>query len=152
MVRLKQRYILFEVLSPPTSEQWESYSESLDSSLSHLHRSSPEEINPKRLLQMIRQALKDHYGDYGAGAAGILLVIKYFSQKTSTGILRCARQHVDTVVAAIALINRLGDNEVILRCVHVSGTIKKCEIASIKRDQDDIIRLQRQKRVTAKLS
>lgn len=146
MVRIKQRYILFDILSPPSSEHWEAYSESRDSALLHLHQVSSNEISAKHLLQVIRQVLQDHYGDFGAGSAGILLVVKYFSPKTSTGIIRCGRQHLDMIVAVLALINRLGDKEVIMRCVHVSGTIKKCENVSIRRDREDIVRLQRKRK------
>lgn len=143
MVRIKQRYILFEVLTPPTEETWQTFSESVDSALLHLHQVSSEEINPKRLVQVIRQVLQDHYGDYGAGSAGSLLVVKYFSPRTSTGIIRCGRQHVEMIVAVLALITRLGEKEVIMRSVHVSGTIKKCEVESIKRDKKNILCLQK---------
>lgn len=145
MVRLKQRYILFDILYPPSSdtggsqenlEDFINFSKSRQNTLLTLHRTSPSNISQKTLTQAIRTVIQDHYGDFGAGTAGMQFAIKYFSNKTSTGILRCGRLSFQIVVAALALMNKLGDEDVIVRCIHVSGTIKKCEEYSIKRNRD----------------
>lgn len=138
MVRLKQRYILFDILYPPVSngEEFETFSNSPQHALLSLYQSSGAQINPKALTQAIRKSLQDHYGDFGAGTAGILLSVKYFNNKTSTGILRCSRQSYNLVMASLTLLNRIGKRELIVRCLHVSGTIKKCEEFSIKRNKN----------------
>lgn len=145
MVRLKQRYILFDILYPPTSEpsgsrenleDFINFSKSRQNALLTLHRTSPSSINQKALTQAIRNVIQDHFGDFGAGTAGMQFAIKYFSNKTSTGIIRCGRLSFQMVIAALALMNKLGDEDVIVRCIHVSGTIKKCEEYSIKRNRD----------------
>lgn len=142
MVRLKQRYILFEILYPPTdgdgsenSYNFYEFSKSAQNALLILHQTSPAEINPKSITRSIRCVIQDHFGDFGVGVAGMLLSVRYFSNKTSTGIIRCGRQHYQMIVAALALMNRIGHKEVVVRCIHISGTIKKCEEYSIARNR-----------------
>lgn len=140
MVRLKQRYILFDVLYPPTSkglsEEFLNFSNSPQDALLTLHQSSPTTINQKSLTTTIRRTIQDHFGEYGSGMAGMQLTVKYFSNKTSTGIIRCGRQNFNLVVAALTLIDRIDDNNVVIRCTKVSGTIKKCEEYSIARTKE----------------
>lgn len=152
MVRLKQRYILFSILYPPTSgnlvspELFRRYSDSPEDAFLALHQSSPSQITQKSILQSVRKVILEVYGEYGAGTAGGLLQLKYFSNKTSTGILRCGRLNYQMVIAALALMNRLEDRDVIITGVHVSGTIKKCEQFSIRRNKEMIILLSRRRK------
>lgn len=138
MVRIKHRYLLFDILYPPTSDskitprdEFSTFSKSELNALIQLHQTSPAKINPRTILSTIRKALQDNYGDTGSGKAGGNLIVKYFSNKTSTGILRCDREQSDLIVAALSLITKIELNFVIFRCLHVSGTIKKCEEYSI---------------------
>lgn len=140
MVRLKHRYILFEVLYPPkvktgSARELESisdFSEDPKSCLLRLHASSPPSVNPRSLVALIKRVLDDHYGEQASGTIGQLIIVKYFSNKTSSGIIRCNRTDCDLVVAALGLITRVESREVVMRCVHVSGTIRKCETFSIR--------------------
>lgn len=145
MVRLKQRYILFDILYPPTLESAESkqsleefinFSKSPQNALLSLHQTSPLSINQKTLTQTIRNVVQDHYGDFGAGTACMQFSVKYFSNKTSTGIIRCGRLSFQLIIAALTLMNKIGDKDLIIRCTHVSGTIKKCEEYSIRRNRE----------------
>lgn len=141
MVRLKTRYILFEVILSPhiiNIDENEDYINTTHFTkhnilLSH-HRPCPKEISNKTLLQEIRHSLQFNFGDYGSGKVGSLLQLKYFSNNTGTGIIRCHREDVDTLVAVLTLINKIGEiNDVIINPVKVSGTIKKIEQYSIRR-------------------
>lgn len=138
MVRLKSRYILFEVLYPFESSSLEedvSLCSRKDILLSH-HQVSPAEINIKLLLQEIRRSLQLNFGDYGSGKATSLLQVKYFSNMTSTGILRCHREDCDLVLTALTLMDKLGTVEnIIINPVKVSGTIKKMEQYAGRRSQ-----------------
>ena len=143
MVRIKHRYLLFDILYPPTSDSkitprddFINFTESELHALLQLHQSSPTKINNRSILSSIRKSLLDNYGDTGAGKAGGSVMIKYFSNKTSTGILRCDRDQSDLIVAALALITRIELTFVIVRCLHVSGTIKKCEEYSIDKTRE----------------
>lgn len=142
MVRLKQRYLLFEVLYPPSKPS--SNSEMLDvagfclssqNALLTLHQSSPPSISPKSITNTLRKSIQDHFGEFGAGTCGTQLSVKYFSNKTSTGIIRCGRSGAQTVLAALALIDRIENVRLTIQCTRVSGTIKKCEEYSISRSR-----------------
>ena len=142
MVRLKQRYILFDILYPPTSkggvssDEFLNFSNSSEDALLTLHQTSPTSINQKTLTNAIRRNILDHFGEFGSGMAGMQLTVKYFSNKTSTGIIRCGRQSYHLVVAALTLIDKIEDTNVLIRCTRVSGTIKKCEEYSIARTKE----------------
>lgn len=147
MVRLKHRYILFEILYPPSTDtsktprdDFVSYCNSQIDSLVVLHQSSPGTINQRTLTNCIKNMILDVYGDFGLGEVGMSVLVKYFSSKTSTGIIRCGRTNYKKVVGAMTLIEKLEGNDVIIRCTRVSGTIKKSEEYSISRSHD-LIRL-----------
>ncbi|KAK6462209.1 Rpp14/Pop5 family-domain-containing protein [Scheffersomyces coipomensis] len=143
MVRIKHRYILFEVLYPPSNpnhEEFVKFSETQEDALLTLHQASPSSINARLIISTIRKSIQEHYGEHGVGAAGLSINMKYWSNKTSTGIIRCDRESFQIVVGAITLINRFESNPVIIRCTHISGTIHKCEEYSIRRSKE-LIRL-----------
>ena len=136
MVRLKTRYILFEILSPSTTvPSVEPGVISDDFILLDAHKVSPQEISAKSIVQELRSSLRLNFGDYGAARANSLLQIKYFSNSTSTGIIRCLREDVDLVLLALFFINSVnGVENLILNPVKVSGTIKKIELYTTRRN------------------
>ncbi|CAR27689.1 hypothetical protein ZYGR_0N01740 [Zygosaccharomyces rouxii] len=147
MVRLKTRYILFEVLYPCDTPQAKQSSESRAINTGILlrhHRVSPSQISAKTIAQEVRRSLQTNFGDYGLGKAGSLLQVKYFSNRTSTGIIRCHREDTDLVLMALCLTNRIGEvDSLILNAVKVSGTIKKVEQYAIRRSQRFLAAVQR---------
>ncbi|CAN3366919.1 ribonuclease P/MRP protein subunit Pop5p [Diutina catenulata] len=122
MVRIKQRYILFEIHYPLEGDY-----EDPDQSLLAFHQPSPSTISAKSLLRTFRKSIEDNYGEVGAGSTGLQLQVKYFSNRTSTGIVRCPRGSYETLVGALATIDRLEAQTASVRCLHVSGTIRKCQ-------------------------
>lgn len=153
MVRLKHRYILFDVLYPPTSdprtgqqrEKFANFSKSPKDCLLSLHGTSASSINARSIASLLKDVIEDHFGDFGGGTVGLLIIVKYFSNKTSTGIIRCSRTNFHQVMAALALVTKLDNYDVVMRCVHVSGTIRKCEEFSIKRNRQLIVDLGQEK-------
>ncbi|AMD21221.1 HEL059Cp [Eremothecium sinecaudum] len=139
MVRLKCRYILFEILYPPM-ELNESYDElglnsSNDILLAH-HRTSSPVITNKTIMQELHRILQINFGDFGVGRAKYLLNMKYFSNKTSTGILRCSRDDYQLIIIALTLIKKIDTvSNLIINPVKVSGTIKKVENYAIYRNK-----------------
>ncbi|CEP64836.1 RNA-binding protein POP5 LALA0_S14e00386g [Lachancea lanzarotensis] len=137
MVRLKSRYILFEVLYP-TAPQENSSSErsSRREILLRHHQASSAQISTKTIIQELRKVLQYNFGDYGVGKVNSLLQMKYFSNRTSTGIIRCSREDYELVVVALTLINKIeGIEEIILNAVKVSGTIKRIEQHAMRRSE-----------------
>lgn len=78
-----------------------------------------------------------------------LLIVKYFSQATSTAIIRVSRDHYRLVWAALTFITRLPepvDQPCVIQVVRVSGTIKKAEEEAIRRARISISRAQKASR------
>lgn len=131
MVRLKTRYILFDVVYPPSNDlQIPNRSQAL----LQLHQTSPS-INLKTISEAVKKNIKLLFGDKGEGQASLTLMVKYFSSKTSTGIIRCSRDYFEYVIAALTIINKLNNKDVIIRVIKVSGTIKKSENHAIERNR-----------------
>ncbi|KAG0668058.1 hypothetical protein C6P45_005109 [Maudiozyma exigua] len=138
MVRLKSRYVLFEITYPSQTLTNNDCKQNL---LLLKHKSSPKQINSKIIMQEIRRSLQLYLGDYGYGKVNSLLQLKYFSNNTSTGILRCHREDIDLLLTALFYINKLGDNtnnnyigKLVINPIKISGTIKKMEQFIIKRN------------------
>ncbi|CDO95316.1 unnamed protein product [Kluyveromyces dobzhanskii CBS 2104] len=127
MVRLKSRYILFEILYPDVNDEFETVPNVTKKDiLTGHHKVSPNSINVKSIMQELRKQLQINFGDFGLGKATALLQIKYFSNRTSTGIIRCGHDDHQYILMALALINQIENiGSVILNPVKVSGTIKK---------------------------
>lgn len=151
MVRLKHRYILFDILYPPlteprTNDQREKFalfSLTPKETTLRLHAASPASINQRSLASLLKRVVEDHFGDFGSGTVGLLIIVKYFSNKTSTGIIRCSRNNFQQVVAALGLVTKVDTQDVVMRCVHVSGTIRKCEQFSIRRNRQLMLEIGR---------
>lgn len=99
-------------------------------------------LDSKKLLQLVRTTIDINFGIKGSGDVKSTLAVKYFSPRTSTGILRVGRDHVRTVWAALSYVTKINNKNVIIRVVRVSGTIKKCEQAAILRDKKVIDMIQ----------
>ncbi|CCD26327.1 RNA-binding protein POP5 NDAI_0H01530 [Naumovozyma dairenensis CBS 421] len=136
MVRLKSRYILFEVLSP---RQEQPSSDSINDIFLNHHRATSKQGTIKVLLQEIRRSLQLNFGDYGSGRVNSMLQIKYFSNATSTGIIRCLREDCELLIASLFFITKLGPIEgILLNPIKVSGTIKKIEQHAIARNSKSL--------------
>lgn len=124
MVRLKSRYILFEIIYPPTlTNPPPTYS--LKTSLKLHHQTSS--ISGRDLLQLIKNSLNETYGDFGSGLHASSLMLKYFSPRTSTGILRTPRDNFELIVGTLMMIKAVQGRDCIINVIHVSGTIKMCQ-------------------------
>ncbi|EEB08634.1 RNase P and RNase MRP subunit [Schizosaccharomyces japonicus yFS275] len=127
MVRFKSRYLLFEILYPEHKQFHEIPAVP-----------SGNQLTSSLLSKQIRAAVHENFGDHGLGSVQSNLSIKYFSPRTSTGILRVARQHYRIAWAALTLIHELLGQKVVIRVVRTAGTIKRAEMAAIERNASDI--------------
>ena len=91
-------------------------------------------MTAKTILQELRRVVQYNFGDYGSGKVNSLLQIKYFSNRTSTGIIRCSREDYELVVIALTLMTKIDELEdIIVNPVKVSGTIKHIEQYAMRR-------------------
>ncbi|KAL5601141.1 hypothetical protein BROUX41_005946 [Berkeleyomyces rouxiae] len=124
MVRIKERYILINVLSPPSPSNWDN-SDLPD--FVKLHRPITENLNPRVLLKAIRAEVSSLFGQYGLGTVD--------SGLSATFILKASRKYYRLVWAALTMMNRIPGSTTpcVFHVVHVSGTIRKTEERAIER-------------------
>ena len=85
---------------------------------------SEEQIVYSDLEAALWDAVLDLYGEAGVSKLSLWLVKNLYNEEKQTGTIRCNNKSVPQVLAALGLINRLGDNRVIFKILKVSGTIK----------------------------
>lgn len=132
MVRLKARYILFDILTVPQEPLTRCTEKEL---LLTIHSTTSPSLTQRQIAELIRKQVLKLFGDFGNGVLSSSMVVKYFSSKTSTGIIRCSRDYYQMVCCALTTITNVLGKDVIIRVLSVSGTIKKCEQAAIERNR-----------------
>ncbi|PIA13977.1 hypothetical protein COEREDRAFT_47825 [Coemansia reversa NRRL 1564] len=135
MVRFKNRYICFELLQEPFSD----HTSSLD------HPNSVQQPVPaiatsaKGIYNLLRESIKQNFGDLGAGHVLTGMQVKYFNKRTQMGIVKVPRDHCNMVLAAMVVITHATKCQCSIRVRHVSGTIKKCQQSAIRTARELII-------------
>lgn len=147
MVRIKQRYLLVNILYPEASDTSPaSKSAQPLPDIVYFRQPTPDDLTPQLLVRAIRESIALFYGDYGVGVASNGLAVKYLSNATSTVIVRCSREHFRLVWAALTWMTHLPKaskqtqaRPCIMRVVKVSGTIRKAEEEAIRRAKAAIL-------------
>jgi ribonuclease P/MRP protein subunit POP5 len=143
MVRIKHRYLLFNILYPDATP---SNSKPAEPSYLAFHPPAPAHVTAGLILNALRASIALHFGDVGVGLASSSLKVVYFSPATSTAIVRCPRQHFRLVWAALTYMTELPGNrreqskKCVIQVVRVSGTIRKSEEEMLRRNKRDIVR------------
>jgi ribonuclease P/MRP protein subunit POP5 len=94
-----------------------------------------------QLLRAIRDSLQHSFGDVGAGAIGGSLAVRYYSPTTRNAIVRCSRQGLPYVWAAVTFCTSFAGRRVRMVVSHCGGTIRKVQQAAIRADRCEIERL-----------
>ncbi|OCT44753.1 Ribonucleases P/MRP protein subunit POP5 [Cladophialophora carrionii] len=166
MVRIKQRYLLFNILypspSPPPPPPTTTDGQSTPPPAYILFsRPSPSHLSASLLSTMVRNELHTLFGDHGLSVTQSALRVVYFSPATSTGILRVPRAHFRMVWAALAFITAIpperdrggratrgAGRQCVIRVVRVSGTIRKSEEELLRRARRELVRAKMEGRST----
>lgn len=143
MVRIKNRYLLLNILYPGSHTTSKTTPPTALSS----QAPTPDYIDAGRFLAHVRYHISLLFGDFGLGASLSALKVVYFSAATSTAIIRVPRNHHRLVWAALSHITELpgprrggGGATCVVRVVHVSGTIRKAEEELLRRAKRDVVR------------
>ncbi|KAJ5097958.1 hypothetical protein N7532_004959 [Penicillium argentinense] len=162
MVRLKNRYLLLDILYPdpktwPTAAQ--ATKNNSQSAQLAIHSPTSDALTPGLLAKMIREEVAELYGDWGVGklggASATGVNVKYLSPATSTAIIRCPRASFRLVWSALTYMSHVpepgagaqkrpnGGRErpCVFRVVRVSGTMRKAEEEAIRRARQEIVRI-----------
>lgn len=110
MVRVKRRYILFELVFDSKDD------------CTNFDRS----INERHITHAVRDSVQQLYGDYGLGVISQSLVLKRFNKQTKIGIFSCYRHSYRYLFNALLLIQDIQKVKCIFRTHHLSGTIRGC--------------------------
>ncbi|KAK4946842.1 RNA-binding protein pop5 [Elasticomyces elasticus] len=140
MVRIKHRYLLFNILYP-NPPQATTQPSSQPPSYVLFSRPSPNHLTSQLLISTIRSNIQSIFGDYGVSVTQSGMRIVYFSPGTSTVILRVPRAHFRLVWASLTFMDTLP-----VRVVRVSGTIRKSEEEVLRRARREIVRAKREGR------
>ena len=101
-LREKKRYVVFEVLS--------------DSKL-----------NASSIKEQIMTSALNLIGERGVANAGILFPKETYNPENQRGILRVNNKYVNEIKSALALVQNIENEDVIVKSVGVSGILKKAQ-------------------------
>ncbi|QPH12198.1 hypothetical protein C2857_004301 [Epichloe festucae Fl1] len=138
MVRIKERYLLVNIIYPPDTS---TSAADIPDFISQ-HQPTVERLTPQALLKGIKAEVGLLFGDYGLGAFEGSLSVKYLSLATSTFILRCPRAHYQMLWSALTCMDHIPVKDgraCIFRVVRVSGTIRKVEEEAIRQARQLIL-------------
>ncbi|ODV89159.1 hypothetical protein CANCADRAFT_134402 [Tortispora caseinolytica NRRL Y-17796] len=127
MVRIKCRYIAFELIDPAHIDE-ENYSVAI--------RTPEHRYTSQAIASAIRESVHEHFGDYGAALVNSFFNLKYYSPTTGIGILRIGRDQLRIAQAALTYMNELDSRPTLINCFHVSGTIKHAQMAVHRRSSE----------------
>ncbi|KAK5938371.1 RNA-binding protein pop5 [Knufia obscura] len=143
MVRIKNRYLLLNILYPDSNTT----SKAEPPATLSFQAPTPDYVDAGRFLAHLRAHISLLFGDFGLGVSLSSLKVVYFSTATSTAIIRVPRNHHRLVWAALSHITELpgprkggGGAKCVVRVVRVSGTIRKAEEELLRRAKRDVVR------------
>ncbi|BFZ53103.1 RNA-binding protein pop5 [Savitreella phatthalungensis] len=131
MVRLKHRYILFEL------------------------RQAPVDVQARLLIDQVRSSLQLNFGTYASGKLMSSMYVKYYSPATQRGILQADRTHYRLAWAAMTLCpgiphtpdqtssgRGMSKSSGSFRVLGVSGTMRKAQERLVKVDRNQLFLLE----------
>ena len=101
-LRDRRRYIAFQVLSES-------------------------KINFNDLSNSIWHSILNLLGERGAAESEIWISKTIYDEEKQIGLIRCSHLSVESVRAALALIERIGDVRIVVKVLGISGTIKAAQ-------------------------
>ena len=116
-MRFKRRYFCIEV--------------QFQSDLSALDKLHMNKLKHTNFSETIHKSIEQLYGDYGMAVMMPSFSVIYFNSVTNMAILRTARDLQKEFHVLLTFLQKLGDFDVSLRTVHVSGSIKYNNIRNI---------------------
>ena len=111
MVKFKSRYILVESIYEDKKVQ---------------------KTDESKLAKIIKNEVEKNFGEVNLGKINKNLQIKYVNNYTNMLIIRVGKEYIKLMRTALALINKIDFENVRLRIIGVSGTIKGAEKRATK--------------------
>ena len=102
-LREKKRYLAFEVISKEKIK------------------------DNSAIYNTIYNAAYSFMGELGVSKAGMMMIQDKWNDDKQRGLIKVGHLHVDHLRAALTLIDKIEDQQVIVRSIGVSGILKKAE-------------------------
>ena len=118
MVRIKQRYILGELI------------------FANGNLVDAKSLTQKKLQEYFRVAVQDAFGDVGIAQVQPNFIVKFWNVTTRIFILRVGRENIDTAVNSLVLMTEMREydqpedvagEQCRVRILHIGGTLEKVE-------------------------
>jgi len=124
-MRFKNRYILAEFIFDDGQ---------VDQSLTTSH-----------IFKQLREQIELEFGDVGAGLVQHSLNVKYYNPITGLAIVRVIREYLHLAKHALLNLNAVRDRTVVVRTLHVAGTIRRCQEVAISHNRRMLLQADREK-------
>lgn len=82
-------------------------------------------VNVDEISEALTWGAQDYLGDIGMADAGLIILKDKYDPKSQKGLIRAAHKSIDNLRAALTFISAIGNEDVIVRSVGVSGIMKK---------------------------
>ena len=96
------------------------------------------------LQSALREAFGQLFGEFVLGRVNQSLQVRYLNTLTNTAIIRVARADHRALALALLFLKELKGKAILIKTIHVSGTIRKCQIAAIKMQKQSMEQLRKQ--------
>ena len=124
MVRFKNRYLVVEI--------------------AHNDGRAMEDARKERdLLDAIRDAVKENFGDVGAGRAVAALSVRYADAMTGVCVVRCDRERARAVRGAVTTMEGFRGRRAAFAVTHCGGTVRGARDACVRRLSSEVTRASR---------
>ncbi len=95
----------------------------------------PAQFTAASVYRSIRETLKRCYGDVGTALMLGAVTVKYLHPMSHLAVVRCGRDHLTQVRAAITLVAQVAGHDVSLEVFKVCGSPRTCKQALVATQQ-----------------
>lgn len=153
-MRFKNRYYLVEVVwegvgpasasSSASSATAAAAASSSAGAAASSHRISDVSLQSYQLQNALREAMVTHFGEWGMARVMQSMQVRYLNSLTNLAILRVARSDSRTMAAIIACLTHIKQKSMLLKTIHMAGTIRSCQKRALALQHQRLQELQAQ--------
>ncbi|EDO44532.1 predicted protein [Nematostella vectensis] len=120
MVRFKKRYFLVEV----------EYEDGL----------IDDSVQKDAMRQVVKEAVKTAFGDYGLGCIQQFLKVKYLNPVTNILFLQCLRDYQQILQTSLTFVKSINNRACMFKTLYIGGTIRSCQKFLVKHNRKELFR------------
>ena len=85
---------------------------------------SDQKVEFPEINNVMWYSIVNFMGEKGAAEADVWVIKNTYDEKKKMGLIKCAHTAVEDVRTALAFVNKIGENRLIIRVLGISGTMK----------------------------